>query len=204
MNQQEILSRVSAEKIITVIDLPEVGDDGVLYLNYICTKYRGTLKMYEVYKAFCWDSSENEWEYLGVYDEYEELLLSKIKRLERAKVPLPYCSGCGAAFLDEGGTKDIDSPFFPAIDGYVLRSEIISRLHRSGCKKAAAICKAFPVIERLERCSNKGKWTEVDRDVMGMKTFQCSNCGGKAYGYSEPNFCSHCGADMRKEDEEDD
>lgn len=135
MNQQEILSRFSAEKIITVIDLPEVGDDGVLYLNYICTKYRGTLKMYQVYKAFCWDSSENEWEYLGVYDEYEELLLSKIKR--------------------------------------------------------------------LERCSNKGKWTEVDRDVMGMKTFQCSNCGGKAYGYSEPNFCSHCGADMRKEDEEE-
>lgn len=115
MNQQEILSRFSAEKIITVIDLPEVGDDGVLYLNYICTKYRGTLKMYEVCKAFCWDSSENEWEYLGVYDEYEELLLSKIKRLERCsnkgewkKVthgfppePTEVCSECGYDVLFE-------------------------------------------------------------------------------------------------------
>lgn len=43
-----------------------------------------------------------------------------------------------------------------------------------------------------------GEWKEIDCNVMGEKTFQCSECVGQAYGYSEPNFCHNCGADMRK------
>lgn len=69
------------------------------------------------------------------------------------------------------------------------------------------------VIERLERAERtqkmRGKWIEKtaagNPNAAGIEEWQsckCSNCGRYdispyMYYFSEPNYCSWCGADMR-------
>ena len=45
----------------------------------------------------------------------------------------------------------------------------------------------------------KGRWVNIYQlDLEGRTAAQCSNCREKIYFYgSTPNFCQHCGADMR-------
>lgn len=56
----------------------------------------------------------------------------------------------------------------------------------------ATTVEAVPVV--------RGKWIRVpSSDMMTGAAYKCSECGKMRYGSFLPNFCQHCGADMRKE-----
>lgn len=42
----------------------------------------------------------------------------------------------------------------------------------------------------------QGEWEFVKADENDMPIYRCTNCKTKRYG--RPNFCSNCGANMRK------
>lgn len=92
--------------------------------------------------------------------------------------------------------SDNDTVFFPAIDGYVLRSKVISTLYRSGFRKAADYCKALPVIPDVKPVV-RGKWIwKPDK-----RWWECDQCGEKTtdacMNKPRANYCPWCGADMR-------
>lgn len=45
----------------------------------------------------------------------------------------------------------------------------------------------------------RGEWIRVpSSDMVTGEAYKCSECGKMRYGSFLPNFCQHCGADMRK------
>ena len=55
----------------------------------------------------------------------------------------------------------------------------------------ATTVEAVPVV--------RGKWIRVpSSDMVTGEAYKCSECGKMRYGSFLPNFCQHCGADMRK------
>ena len=57
--------------------------------------------------------------------------------------------------------------------------------------------KAIMKVPSAER--KRGKWIYQYRDGFGTLKGQCNQCGRT---YSVDNFCAHCGADMRGEQDE--
>ena len=51
------------------------------------------------------------------------------------------------------------------------------------------IVNAMPTVEQKH-----GHWIEIEKDVMGLKRYKCSNCGETDDDYTEPIFCKHCGS----------
>lgn len=61
-----------------------------------------------------------------------------------------------------------------------------------GCIEDAPTVEAAPVVH--------GEWIRVpSSDMMTGAAYKCSECGKLRFGSYLPNFCQHCGADMRKE-----
>ena len=55
----------------------------------------------------------------------------------------------------------------------------------------ATTVEAAPVVH--------GEWIRVpSSDMMTGAAYKCSECGKLRFGSYLPNFCQHCGADMRK------
>lgn len=54
-----------------------------------------------------------------------------------------------------------------------------------------------PTVEAVPAV--RGEWIHVpSSDVVTGAAYKCSVCGKMRYGSFFPNFCQHCGADMRK------
>ena len=57
----------------------------------------------------------------------------------------------------------------------------------------AVVLDIVAILKSIPSAENKGEWIDMPR-----KMFKCSECG-QIYQVLEPkNFCSNCGADMRK------
>lgn len=100
------------------------------------------------------------------------------------------------------------------IDDLISRKAAIDALEWKWAGKAA-----FDAIKNLPSAQpepNKGHWTEKEviyikdtKDAIdAWQSCRCSECGRYdtrpyMYFFSEPRFCSHCGAEMKGESDEE-
>lgn len=147
------------------------------------------------------DRPKGEWTENGVADRCSNC--QKSIDVLQSDMELNYCPNCGAEMDDESGTNNNDVVFFPAIDGYVLRSKVISTLYHSGYKKAASLCKAIAVIEQPTSVP-KGEWYKP-KGMMPPEhagRYRCSNCDEfapcdwKTLREVLARFCPNCGSKM--------
>lgn len=56
----------------------------------------------------------------------------------------------------------------------------------------------------IEESPLEAKWELVQSELFRFETYSCSYCHHRETNYLKlPNFCSNCGARMKKEDEQD-
>lgn len=93
----------------------------------------------------------------------------------------------------------------------ISRSELLKDLDKK-CVGHCAMCEHSTFLAKDEHCGVideqptveavpvvRGEWIRVpSSDTMTGAAYKCSKCGKMRYGSFMPNFCQHCGADMRK------
>lgn len=67
----------------------------------------------------------------------------------------------------------------------------------SAVKQCMEAIKNFPATEVWENV--RGEWIDEYEDSILLQ--RCSICGYEEYFANRPNFCPHCGADMRGDKE---
>lgn len=86
-------------------------------------------------------------------------------------------------------------------DEIISRSEVMKSITAEYNRKATGDGLKLAWIEKAVNSvkPKKGHWSHVGVEILGAAdVYRCSECDRKSHG---GNFCKHCGADMREEEE---